>query len=59
MQDIALSKQSIQSIEAYNKLREMEEAVKRVEKRIVKGKELLKTKSLFQVIQIMKTKKDI
>ena len=59
MQDIALSKQSIQSIEAYNKLREMEEAIKRVEKRIVKGKELLKTKSLFQVIQIMKTKKDI
>ena len=51
---ITLLDKSLNEIEAYNKLREMEEAVKRIEKRIVKGKELLKTKSLFQVIQIMK-----
>jgi len=56
---ITLLDKSLNEIEAYNKLREMEEAVKRIEKRIVKGKELLKTKSLFEVIQIMKTKKDI
>jgi hypothetical protein len=50
---ITLLDKSLNEIEAYNKLRD-EEAVKRIEKRIVKGKELLKTKSLFQVIQIMK-----
>ncbi len=52
-----LSTKAISDIEKYNKLREMEEAVKRIEKKIVEGKELLKTKSLFQVIQIMKQQK--
>ncbi len=33
--------------------------IKKLEKRLAYANKLLKTKSLFQVIQIMKTKKEI
>ena len=39
--------------------KELKTAIKKLEKRVAYGKKLLKTKSLFQVIQIMKTKKNI
>ena len=33
--------------------------IKKLEKRVAYGNKLLKTKTLFQVMQIIKTKKDI
>ena len=39
--------------------KKLKNAIKKLEKRVAYGNKLLKTKSLFQVIQIMKTKKDI
>ena len=39
--------------------KKLKTAIKKLEKRVAYGNTLLKTKSLFQVIQIMKTKKDI
>jgi hypothetical protein len=39
--------------------KQLKTAIKKLEKRLAYGNKLLKTKSLFQVIQIMKTKKDI
>jgi hypothetical protein len=48
----------IQKQEYINQI-ESDEAIKRLNKRMVYANKLLKTKSLFEVIQIMKTKKDI
>jgi|TARA_B100001250_G_scaffold160162_1_gene137574 hypothetical protein len=39
--------------------KKLKTAINKLERRIAYGNKLLKTKSLFQVIQIMKTKKDI
>ena len=39
--------------------KQLKTAIKKLEKRLAYGNKLLKIKSLFQVIQIMKTKKDI
>ena len=38
--------------------KQLKTAIKKLKKRLAYGNKLLKTKSLFQVIQIMKTKKD-
>lgn len=39
--------------------KQLKTQIKKLEKRLAYANKLLKTKSLFQVIQIMKTKKDI
>ena len=39
--------------------KQLKTAIKKLEKRLAYGNKLLKTKSLFQVIQIMKTKRKI
>jgi hypothetical protein len=39
--------------------KELKTAIKKLEKRLAYGNKLLKTKSLFEVIQIMKTKREI
>ena len=43
--------------EGLKEMQEKEETIKRIEKRVAKGKKLLKKHSLFKTIQLMKKEK--
>tara|TARA_B100000963_G_scaffold360980_1_gene394175 strand:- start:57 stop:227 length:171 start_codon:yes stop_codon:yes gene_type:complete len=47
------------ALEGLKQMQEQEKSIKRIEKRVKKGKKLLKSKSLYNVIAIMRRNKNV